>query len=205
MSQITRGVRAILSHPTVYSAFQSVMGAHKFRQNFVADYIKPFPGMQILDIGCGPADILAYLPDVDYWGFDISPEYIAMAQRKHGDRGRFQCKFFDIADLRKLPKFDVVLLSGVLHHIDDQEVLKLVELVTNGLKRGGRLLTTDPCLTPEQNPLARYLISKDRGQNVRDEAGYRSLVKDAFFDAVDVKVVHTAWIPYTHCYMVCTR
>lgn len=119
MAQVTSGARAILSYPFVYSAFQSLMGAHKFRKNFVANYVKPLPGMKILDLGCGPADILGYLPDVDYWGYDISTAYIAQAKKRFGQRGQFNCKQLELHDLAALPKFDVVLALGLLHHLDD--------------------------------------------------------------------------------------
>ena len=76
MAQVTYGVRAILSYPLIYSAFQSLTGAHQGRKSFISDFVKPMAGMSILDIGCGPAEILDYLPAVDYWGFDISEEYI---------------------------------------------------------------------------------------------------------------------------------
>ena len=59
MAQISTGVRAILSIPAVYSLLQKIMGAHKGRQILVRNYIQPYSGMKILDIGCGTADILA--------------------------------------------------------------------------------------------------------------------------------------------------
>ncbi|MDP3225939.1 MAG: class I SAM-dependent methyltransferase, partial [Rubrivivax sp.] len=112
MAQITDGVRAILSHPQIYTAFQLLMGSRKGRRNFVADFIKPFPGMGVLDIGCGPADILDFLPAVDYRGFDISESYIENAQKKFGARGTFFNKQLDDRDLVSLPKFDVALALG---------------------------------------------------------------------------------------------
>lgn len=182
-----------------------MMGARSGWRRIVHEYMSAAPGDVILDIGCGPADILDYLPAVTYWGFDISPEYIATAKRRYGDRGHFQCKLFDTSDREKLPACDFVVLSGVLHHLDDGEASQLLALASSALKKGGKLVAVDPCLTPTQNPIARYLINKDRGQNVRDETGYKMLVKGGLFDEVNVKVVNKAWIPYTHCYMVCTH
>lgn len=203
--QITSGIRSVLSNPTVYSAFQYLMGARSGWSRLVQDYMNVSAGDVILDLGCGPADILDYLPAVDYWGFDISPDYIATATQKYGDRGNFQCKLFDSLDLEKLPACDFVVLSGVLHHLDDNEASLLLALASRALRKGGKLVTVDPCVTPKQNPVARYLIDRDRGQNVRAEASYKSLVKGDLFNSIDVTVVNKAWIPYTHCYMVCVR
>lgn len=204
MSQITRGVRAVLSHPLVYSAFQSLMGAHQARQGYVREFIRPFPGMKVLDIGCGPADILAYLPGVAYTGFDISPDYIDRARERFGSLGRFECKLLESADLASLAPFDVVLASGVLHHLDDRTADDVISLACQALAPGGRFLTIDPCLEPGQNPIARFLIRQDRGQNVRERSGYEALAR-AHFASPAVVVRHTAWIPYTHCYLECCK
>jgi SAM-dependent methyltransferase len=204
MAQVTHGVRAILSHPLIYSKFQSLMGAHKSRQNFVAHYVKPFSGMSILDVGCGPADILAYLPDVDYFGYDISEAYIAQAKIRFGQRGRFNCKQLKFEDLSVLPKFDVVLALGLLHHLDDSVAIGIMQIAYKALKSGGRLLTIDPCLDPSQNLFSRFLVCNDRGQNVRDKGGYEALATNVF-SSPRIEVRHQAWIPYTHCFMECQK
>lgn len=204
MAQITNGIRAILSHPFIYSSFQSLMGARRFCQDFAATSIRPFPGMKILDIGCGPADILAYLPEVDYWGFDISEKYIEHARTKYGGRGHFQCKTLLVADLAQLPVFDVVLALGLLHHLDDLTAKSIMQLAFQALKPGGILLTIDPCLEPTQNRIARFLICHDRGQNVRDTIGYQAIANSCFPNP-QIEVRHRVWIPYTHCLMKCQK
>lgn len=204
MAQVTHGVRAILSHPLVYSFSQSLMGAHKSRTEFAANYIKPFSGMKILDVGCGPADILAYLADVAYWGFDISEAYIKQARTRFGQRGQFHCRQLQLNDLGELPQFDVVLALGLLHHLDDSIAMEVMQLAHEALKPGGRLITIDPCLVPSQNPIARFLINNDRGQNVRDKSGYEALACKVF-PSPRVDVRHQAWIPYTHCFMECQK
>lgn len=204
MAQITHGVRAILSHPLVYSTLQSLMGAHSSRKDFVANYVKPSPGMRVLDIGCGPADVLAYLPQVSYSGFDISQDYIDQARNRFGPRGEFHCRQLSVEDLESLLPFDVVFAIGLIHHLDDDEAVGVMQLASRALKPGGRLLTIDPCWDSSQNPVARMLIRGDRGQNVRDKAGYEALA-NAVFKAPRVEVRHKVWIPYTHCFMECQR
>ncbi|MFN3715816.1 MAG: class I SAM-dependent methyltransferase [Thiobacillus sp.] len=203
MSQIETGLRRVLSLPAVYSGFQYLMGARSGWQRLVDDYIKPFPGARVLDVGCGPADLLGYLGEVEYWGYDISADYIAHARQKFGTLGQFTCGLLTPAEVARLPAFDRVVLSGVLHHLDDSAARELLALVRLALKPEAHLVTVDPCLVDGQNPVARFLIERDRGQNVRTEAGYTALVKPLFDHSI-IEIRHKAWIPYTHCYMVCS-
>jgi SAM-dependent methyltransferase len=202
--QITTGIRSILSHPTVYSAFQYIMGAKHGWTLFVNRYVRPKVGNTILDIGCGPADIVEYLPEVEYWGFDISEEYIRKAKAKYKHQGRFYSKILSLDDLKDMPEFDLVIACGVLHHVNDQIASDIFKLAYAALKPRGRFVTIDPCFTLDQNFIARFLISKDRGQNVRDQQGYESLARKVFSNT-DSNIKHKAWIPYTHCIMECTK
>lgn len=204
MSQITSGVRAVLSHPTFYDALQSIMGARRGRIDLVHNFVRPFSGIRILDLGCGTAEILPYLPaDAEYWGCDMSPEYIDAAKRRYGARGRFQCGQIDQTTLGGLPKFDVVLAIGVLHHLDDEVAQSLFKLARDLLAEGGRMITIDPCFVAKQNPVARFLVRRDRGQNVRNTESYRALAHKVF-PKVHTALRHRRWIPYTHWIMECS-
>ncbi len=180
------------------------MGARRGREWIVRDLIRPFPGMRILDLGCGPAEVLGHLPaDVTYVGYDMSAEYIAAAKAKFGARGTFHCRMLEQAEVTTLDPFDLVMGIGVLHHLDDCTARRFMTLAKAGLKPGGRVLTLDACYIPEQNPIARFLISKDRGQHVRNEAGYRALA-EGIFTGIAGAVRHRVWLPYTHWSMECS-
>jgi ubiquinone/menaquinone biosynthesis C-methylase UbiE len=205
MSQINSGLRSVLSIPFVYDVLQNIMGAHKVRSQLVEQFILPFPGAKILDIGCGTAEILNYLSkDLEYVGYDISEHYIAVAKKRFGERGNFTCGYFDEIQAKKQSSFDIVLILGALHHLDDDVAQKLISLVLSVLSPSGRLITIDPCFEKDQNPIARFLISKDRGQNVRDKYQYLKLINPYFSD-IKSEVIHRKWIPYTHIIMQCTR
>ena len=204
MAQITTGIRSILSNPLIYEVLQKIMGVDRLRKNIVKQYVTPHSVKSILDIGCGPAEILKFLPEVEYYGFDISTTYIDTAKNDFNDRGVFYARQFTADELDKLPKFDLVLMLGILHHLDDKEARGIITLSKSALKDGGRLLAIDPVFTPKQNPVARYLVSKDRGQNVRTEQEYVSLT-DGLFSLTNVELFHETLIPYTRCLMECTR
>jgi SAM-dependent methyltransferase len=197
----------VLSNPAVYNATQRAFGAGAARRDVAARYLQARSKDRVLDIGCGTAEILPYLPaSVDYWGFDLSDDYIREAQERFGDRGHFRCadvgEYVDHDNLRDM---DLVLASGVLHHLDDPESQSLISLASRVLRPGGRLVTVDPTFAPGQSRASRWLVSKDRGQSVRTPEGYRSLAA-AEFGRVDVHVRHDMLrIPYSHCVLVCTK
>jgi len=205
MGEITHGLRAVLSYSKMYDLFQGIMGAKKGRSIFSARYIRAKEGDRVLDIGCGTAETRDYLPAVEYYGFDPNPNYIRAAQKRLRDVPgcTFLCAAIDEAVLGTLPKFDIVLALGVLHHLNDEAVVRLAKLAKVALKEKGRLILVDPCFVEGQSPVARFLAMVDRGQHVRDVKGYRDLVNTAFGD-VHIEIRNDLIrFPYTHLIMEC--
>lgn len=193
-----------MSNPLVYDLFHNLMGARTNLRDFADHFIRAKSDDRILDIGCGTAQILDYLPaGVIYHGFDVSPDYIAAAGTRHGDKGIFTCKELTDTDIAALPRFDIVLASGVLHHMDDAYATALLALAHQALKPGGRLVTIDPCYAEGEGRVARFIVSRDRGQHVRTPAHYSDMVRRVFPAMLGV-VRHRVWIPYTHWIMECS-
>jgi len=206
MSQITTGLRAILSNPKIYDFFQQIMGANYGRTIFSSQYIKAQDGDYVLDIGCGTAEIRFFLPNVEYFGFDPNARYIEAAKKRFQvahKSGKLLHATLDTAILTNLPKFDIVLLMGVLHHLNDDEAKQLARLAMAALKPNGRLITSDPCFSEEQSFMARYLVSKDRGQHVRNVEGYKALMSSVFSTVNCDLRDDFARFPYTHLIMEC--
>lgn len=198
---------SILEQPVVYKLFSALVGAQNSQSTFVNQYVRPAAGSRILDIGCGPGNILDHLPQVDYFGFDFNPSYIESATRRYGHRGQFFCQRVSEARvfLEQPESFDIVLAIGILHHLDDTEATRLFEIAKRALKKGGRLVTFDGCYVDDQSRAAKYLLSRDRGQFVRDEKGYIGLAKTRF-DEVCVSIRHDLLhIPYTHIILECVK
>lgn len=203
-SQKTTGWRSIFSLAPVYQFAQNAIGATAFRRFLVDEVIAAGPDDTILDMGCGTADILHDLPECTYVGFDPSERYIAAARQRFGESGRFEVASaadVDVAD----DSVSLALAVGVMHHLDDAAARSLLELAARALRPGGRLVTIDPTLVDGQHRVARFLVSRDRGQHVRSPKEIRALVPTGYSD-VDVTVRHDLLRPpYSHVLIQATK
>jgi ubiquinone/menaquinone biosynthesis C-methylase UbiE len=205
MAQITNGVRSILSTPYLYNFFQFIVGANKAQKIIVKEYLLLQDNMKILDVGCGTAKIFNFIrnkANVQYFGYDLSRSYIEFATKKYGSQARFIC-----GDIKELSytnsSFDVVMANGLLHHLDNNEVERLFVSIAKVMHYDGKVITFDGCYVDNQSKLTKYILSKDRGQNIRTLEEYRRLALKVFA-SVDITVRYDMlYIPYTHIIMEC--
>lgn len=96
--------------------------------------------------------------------------------------------------------FDLIVLEGVLHHIDDSVAVEALTFARDRLAPGGRVVTLDVVLVERQHPIARALAKLDRGRNVRTLEGYRDLVGAVFgIDRTEVRhLTGRLRVPYDH-------
>jgi SAM-dependent methyltransferase len=191
---------ALLSHAPLYILVQRAVGADRMRALCI-DVLAPRTGDRILDVGCGPAYYLERFPPVDYYGFDTDELYIAYARRRFGGRGRFYCETYSEKHLLELPRFDGVMLMGLLHHLDDRSAHALLDLVGRALAPSGKVITLDTCTDPALSAIARFLARQDRGEHVRPTSAFLELARD-HFDHVEGRLVGDEWrAPFAHFLM----
>ena len=194
MSEKTQLLYKLFSYPFFYSITQKLMSGEKKRATLVQNIIKE--NSTILDIGCGTGKIIEALPNVKYFGFDINKIYINFAKKKYKNKNiNFFCKKFTSKDLKKLPKFDFVLLFGIMHHLTDFEINQLLNLINKNLKKNGTILTFDPVYVKKQNFIARFLIRNDVGENVRFANQYVNILKK-IFRKINYQIDNQNFIPY---------
>jgi SAM-dependent methyltransferase len=196
--------RNILAIPAFYRSFENLVSGPSARGRAINEFIKVKSGSKVLDVGCGPGDILPLLPEVAYCGIDISPEYIVAARGRYGSKGRFFVGgVTDETSFEGLGKFDLVMAIGLLHHINDSKASSFFHAAKTVLNPGGRVVTLDNVFVPEQNAVARWLIKLDRGNHVRTRDEYSAISKH-HFENVNVTIVHDLLrVPYTHIIMDC--
>jgi SAM-dependent methyltransferase len=197
-------LRRVLAIPAAYQLWWNVVGGPALAKVLVNGYIQPNAGARILEIGCGPGTIFGYLPQSDYLGFDLSPEYIDLARRRF-PKARFVCERVSQFSLANEHSFDVVLALGIVHHLEDAEARQLFQIAYDALKPGGKLVTQDGVWTDDQSPAARWLLARDRGEHIRNERDYLGIASQVFSD-IKPSIRHDLLrIPYTHLILECTR
>jgi hypothetical protein len=73
------------------------------------------------------------------------------------------------------------------------------------LAPGGRFVAFKNVFIPNQNPIAKWIIKKDRGAFVRTEKAYRE-VCSRHFGSVRTTVLHDMLrVPYTHITLECAN
>jgi SAM-dependent methyltransferase len=200
MSRLTR----ILELPGSYRLLGKIACvAANARVAYARQYLAVKEGERVLDLGCGPGDILSALPDCEYVGVDVEERYIDAARRRFGARGTFRCTSVEQFVLETPGSFDLVMANGVLHHLDDMQAETMLRLAARAMKRNGRMVTLDGCYVEGQSRLAKAFLRRDRGKFIRDRDAYLRLAR-AHFTEVHGDVRHDLLsFPYTLLVMTC--
>lgn len=192
-----RGVLTpVLELPILYELSQRMLGAERSHARFMREFVRVSADESVLDIGCGVGTSLSHIASCDrYLGVDISAEYIARARRKYGCRGGFVCADVADLDLSASEPFTCALAYGVIHHLDDRRAHRMFELVASHVS--DRFVTIDPVIRTNEHPVARYLISQDRGRFVRTQQEYMSIASQ--YGSVETFVLTDLLrVPYAH-------
>ena len=117
-----------------------------YTKNFVQSFFPKDKQSNILDIGCGTGASLFTIKQMGYnnlYGIDISEEQISIAH----NFGLNFCKKADIFSEKNIYEnsfFHVILLIDVLEHCTKEEIVKLLEICHNLLKKDGVLIIHVP-------------------------------------------------------------
>lgn len=195
-----RGFHRILNVPLVYNTVQKIF-FHKRSKTLWEKLVGDYQGVSILDVGCGPGKESVKFEGSNYVGIDISEEYIDEAKTKYSSNGKFYKLSID--DIDKLPSkdLDIVILKGVLHHLNDSQISRFLDNIKSKLTPDAKIIASDPVFTVNQDPISKAIISMDRGKNVRTDEGYRQLTDMSEFSVVYSAVITQKFPPYQRHFM----
>jgi SAM-dependent methyltransferase len=173
-----------LANKFCYDSFQSVVGSYNFKNNFLSETFSNFEGSAILDLGCGTGVAASFAcGDVDYYGIDISAQYIDKVIERKSDAKVFVGSVSDglLYNSVRLASKDLTLALGLFHHIDDYEMMKCLENLRSSMSTGSILKSFDPVIDNSTTKVAAWVAKNDRGQNLRSQEQLCSIFEQFSF------------------------
>jgi SAM-dependent methyltransferase len=172
-----------------------LLGGRTIKRKIFAEFLPTSSDTRILDIGCGPAPDRDLMGNVKWVGLELEEKYVRYVKRRLRAEDRIIHGGVDALSELSLENFDIVLLSGVLHHLTDAEVVAVLGDCLRVLGPSGSVITIDPVRTPSASWLETFLIDSDRGKFIRKLEAYDSLIPKDFADS-QVHVRHgLGWLP----------
>ena len=171
-------VKKIANIPFVWNIAQNLIGANQWKAWMYPSVFKQ-KGGTLLDFGCSSGNETAAFLDYDYYGIDLDAQAIQGAKEKF--KGMPNVQFFAldiIKDGFKADFFDHILFAGTAHHLTDDQLQKILDILITNLKPGGQLHFFDPISQPQKDGwMTRFIIRSDQGKFARTEEAYKT-----FFD-----------------------
>ena len=186
MSPLRRLVHWLSSRPTLWNLFRRIL-EFNFREEkrVIGIELKPRADRirreerrrpRVLDLGCGTGELAnVFLKrGYSYAGIDIEAERIAYAAKTY-PQGKFQ-----VMDASALGYpdgyFDQILVTGVLHHLSDEDVRNIAKEMKRVLRPDGRaLVMEDIALRGSLNLLGALVHLADEGAHIRRPKEYTPL------------------------------
>ena len=104
------------------------------------------PGAAVLDLGFGTATLTAKLYEHggEVYGQDFSKRMIEIASEKMPGAHLYQGDFAEgLAEPLKDRRYDFIVATYALHHLDDEQKVALMHTLPEYLKEGGKILIGD--------------------------------------------------------------
>ena len=186
MSPVRRLVHWLSSRPTLWNLFRRIL-EFNFREEkrVIGVELKPLADRirreekrrpRVLDLGCGTGELAPVFlkRGYSYAGIDIESERIGYAAKTY-PQGKFQ-----VMDASALAfpdgYFDQILVTGVLHHLSDEDVRSITKEMKRVLHPKGRaLVMEDIALRGSLNLLGALVHLADEGAHIRRPNEYAPL------------------------------
>lgn len=186
ISPVRRLVHWLSARPTLWNIFRRIL-EFNFREEKRVIGVELLPHAErirreerrkprILDLGCGTGELAPVFlkKGYTYVGIDIEEERIHYAAKT------FKQGKFHVMDASKISypdgHFDQILVTGVLHHLSDEDVRGIVREMRRVLRPDGRaLVMEDIALRGSLNLLGALVHLADEGAHIRRPEQYTPL------------------------------
>lgn len=171
---LKRLANKLSEYPVAYTFLRKIIEANFTSQRKVISKELSNSGL-ILDIPCGIGEFSVFFDKDRYVGVDLNEEYVRYGVKKYK-------KNLMVGDATQLvfddESFDSVLISGFLHHLNNEEVVKVLDESYRVLKKDGKLLLIEDA--PGRSFISKYLQRYDVGTNIRSIDYYHKILSEKF-------------------------
>jgi SAM-dependent methyltransferase len=174
----------LLKNDFLYDLYQSIVGGIAYRSRIVENLVK-YEKPMFLDLGCGTASVCRMISkNIKYFGVDNSKIYLNSAKIK------FPIHTFVQADLGEAEWNKDILINdaivatglGLLHHLDNNQVINFLTGCRSVLNKNSLLFTVDPVIIAGTGKVAKWFAENDRGQYVRNPKELIALFEKSGFE-----------------------
>ena len=181
----------------MYSYFYSLIQKTILKKNFYIDLIQVINKhkvSEIIDIGCADSSILQYANDKYlYYGYDLDSYFTNKSKSKYKNNNKLQFYNLSVDEIdfgRFDPEKSIIVLAGLLHHIDDSQIKRFVDRTENF-----KIITFDAVKLAGQKNITKLLMALDRGKYIRNLDNYKKLLPHFDFFIAKNKYLR---FPYDH-------
>ena len=129
----------------------------------------------ILDVACGTGHLAKQIPFKRYIGFDHDAKCIEVARNRKIPKAIFTQEDVSVYPFEEMQPTKAIL-SGVLHHLSDEEARGLLKTLARTVSRW--IVTNDPVYA-KYHALNNLLCRLDRGKYVRTKEQMEDLMNGA--------------------------
>ena len=163
-------VARIMELPWAYRLWMAPFASQKLQP--VRTHVDIAHVKRVLDVGCGPGTNTSIFSSADYIGIDINPDYTASARRRH--KRTFVTADVTTYQVADDQRFDLILINSLLHHIDADSTVRLLDHLRGLLSDDGHVHILE-LIMPDKPSIARFLARHDRGDHSRSIADWTGL------------------------------
>ena len=128
----------------------------EYKIALMAKRLQGRPVERLLDFGCGAGRSLPFLrqyfPGSEIWGYDVSPDSLAVAAG-HSPGARLFWEWSALGDV----KFDAIVAANVFHHIPVPDRLSALVKCRDSLREGGQMFMFEH---NPYNPATRWIFER---------------------------------------------
>lgn len=119
--------------------------------------------INVLEVGCGTGDVLAFVNPVNGYGMDISPQMVKIANKKYQRNKNLTFS----TQWPKKGKYDFIFMTDVVEHLDDR--LNTFKKISNLMKPGSVFVNTmmNPAWEPVEKIYTKLGLKMPEGPHAR--------------------------------------